>query len=73
MREGSGGQADPARRRHRVRVPARGPEGVRGGEGPRGTLLEEGAATHPGDKGQVSDAYTMVLQGGPCGLRLGLG
>ena len=54
LREGAGGQADPAGRGDRVPVPARGQEGVRGGQGPRGALPQEGAAARPGDQGEVS-------------------
>ena len=57
LREGPGGEADPAGRGDRVPVPARGQEGVRGGQGPRGALPQEGAAAHPGDQGEVSDDY----------------
>ena len=62
LREGAGGQADPAGRGDRVPVPARGQEGVRGGQGPRGALPPEGAAARPGDQGEVSVDHISLEQ-----------
>ena len=60
LREGPGGEADPAGRGDGVPVPARGQEGVRGGQGPRGALPQEGAAARPGDQGEVSvDLFSL--------------